>query len=295
MAIFEGVATALITPFNDDESVNFDKLKWLIDKQIDDGVDAFVITGTTAEAATLTEDEHIEVIAEAVKQVNGRVPVIAGTGSNCTRTAIDLSRRAEAAGADAVLLVSPYYNKATQQGLYEHFKDTCDAIKIPAVLYNIKSRTGVNIEPVTIARLAKDVPNIKGVKEASGDISQIGTIASLTEGMDFSIYSGNDDQVVPICALGGKGVISVASHVIPRAMHDIVRSFLDGDTEKALKLQNHYLDLMHKLFIEVNPIPVKEALNIMGYGVGPFRKPLCPMSDEHRDCLRETLKKYDLL
>jgi len=295
MSIFEGVATALITPFNDDESVNYDKLRWLIDKQIDDGVDGFIITGTTAESATLTEEEHIEVIAEAVKHVNGRVPVIAGTGSNCTRTAIELSHKAEAVGADGLLLVSPYYNKATQQGLYEHFKDTADAVKIPVILYNIKSRTGVNIEPETVLRLVKDVPNVKGIKEASGDISQIGRIAALTEGYDFSIYSGNDDQAVPICSLGGKGVISVASHVIPGVMHDIVRSYLDGDTAKALHLQNQYLDLMHKLFIEVNPIPVKEALNLMGYEVGLYRKPMCPLSAEHREVLRQTLEKYGLI
>jgi 4-hydroxy-tetrahydrodipicolinate synthase len=295
MSIFEGVATALITPFNEDESVNFGKMNELIDRQIDDGVDALVIAATTGEGATLTEEEHIKVITEAVKHINGRVPVIAGTGSNCTRTAIDLSKKAEAAGADAVLLVSPYYNKATQEGLYEHFGDTAAAIKIPAILYNIKSRTGVNIDPPTIARLAKDYPNIKAVKEASGNISDIGTIASLTEGLDFDIYSGNDDEVVPICSLGGKGVISVASHVIPKQMHDMVRAFLDGDTKKALHIQNKYLELMHTLFIEVNPIPVKEALNMMGYNVGGYRKPMTPMSEAHRETLRQVLRKYELI
>lgn len=290
MSIFKGAATALITPFNPDGSVNYEELRRLLDKQIADGIDAFVICGTTGEASTLSHEEHIEVIRVACEHVKGRVPVIAGTGSNSTETAIYLSKEAEKAGADAVLLVSPYYNKSTQKGLYEHFADTAKAINIPALLYNIQGRTGVNIAPSTIAKLAKDIPNIVGVKEASGNISQVAEIAKLC-GPDFDIYSGNDDQVVPLLSLGGKGVISVASHVIPKEMSRMVHAFLEGNVKEALDLQLKYLDLMHALFIEVNPIPVKEAMNMMGVAAGPFRKPLVPMEDENREKLRAELKK----
>ena len=295
MSIFEGVATALITPFCQDESVNYAKLEELINKQIDDGVDGLVICGTTGESATLTEKEHMDVIRESVKFVNGRVPVIAGTGSNCTQTAIEMSREAEEYGADGLLLVSPYYNKATAEGLYEHFADTANAVKIPVILYNIAGRTGINIEPETIYKLARDVKNIVAVKEASGNISQIAKIAALTKDLDFDIYSGNDDQVVAICAMGGRGVISVASHIIPKQMHDMVMSFRAGDTKKALDIQNKYLSLINTLFIDVNPIPVKEAMNLLGHEVGGFRKPLTPMSDVHRDILKNELVKAGLL
>ena len=295
MSIFEGVATALITPFCQDGSVNYAKLEELINKQIDDGVDGLVICGTTGESATLTEKEHMDVIRESVKFVNGRVPVIAGTGSNCTQTAIEMSREAEEYGADGLLLVSPYYNKATAEGLYEHFADTANAVKIPVILYNIAGRTGINIEPETIYKLARDVKNIVAVKEASGNISQIAKIAALTKDLDFDIYSGNDDQVVALCAMGGRGVISVASHIIPKQMHDMVISFRAGDTKKALDIQNKYLSLINTLFIDVNPIPVKEAMNLLGYEVGGFRKPLTPMSDVHRDILKNELVKAGLL
>ena len=295
MSIFEGVATALITPFCQDGSVNYAKLEELINKQIDDGVDGLVICGTTGESATLTEKEHMDVIREFVKFVNGRVPVIAGTGSNCTQTAIEMSREAEEYGADGLLLVSPYYNKATAEGLYEHFADTANAVKIPVILYNIAGRTGINIEPETIYKLARDVKNIVAVKEASGNISQIAKIAALTKDLDFDIYSGNDDQVVALCAMGGRGVISVASHIIPKQMHDMVMSFRAGDTKKALDIQNKYLSLINTLFIDVNPIPVKEAMNLLGYEVGGFRKPLTPMSDVHRDILKNELVKAGLL
>ena len=295
MRIFEGVATALITPFHEDLSVNYEKLAELIDKQIEDGVDALVICGTTGEAATLTEEEHMEVIRSAAKMINGRIPMIAGTGSNSTATAIKMSKEAEEAGADAVLLVSPYYNKGTQQGIYEHFADTANAINIPVVLYNIQGRTGVNIEPATIARLAKDVPNIVAVKEASGNISQVAKIRKMTDPETFSIYSGNDDQVVPLMSLGGSGVISVASHVIPGVMHKMVMDYLAGDVKSACELQIRYLNLMNALFCEVNPIPVKEALNILGYEVGPFRKPLTPMSPEHRELVIRELKAAGLM
>ena len=295
MSIFEGVATALITPFGPDGSVNYAKLEELINKQIEDGVDGLVICGTTGESATLTEKEHMDVIRESVKFVNGRVPVIAGTGSNCTQTAIEMSKEAEEYGADGLLLVSPYYNKATAEGMYEHFADTANAVNIPVVLYNIPGRTGVNIDPETIYRLAKDVKNIVAVKEASGNISNIAKIAALTAGLDFDIYSGNDDQVVALCAMGGKGVISVVSHVIPKEMHDLVMSFINGDAKKALDIQNKYLSLINTLFIDVNPIPVKEAMNLLGYEVGGYRKPLTPMSDAHREILRKELMNAGLL
>ena len=295
MSIFEGVATALITPFGSDGSINYAKLEELINKQIEDGVDGLVICGTTGESATLTEKEHMDVIRESVKFVNGRVPVIAGTGSNCTQTAIEMSKEAEEYGADGLLLVSPYYNKATAEGMYEHFADTANAVKIPVVLYNIPGRTGVNIEPETVYRLAKDVKNIVAVKEASGNISNIAKIAALTAGLDFDIYSGNDDQVVALCAMGGKGVISVVSHIIPKEMHDLVMSFRNGDTKKALEIQNKYLSLINALFIDVNPIPVKEAMNLLGYEVGGYRKPLTPMSDAHREILRKELINVGLL
>ena len=289
MSIFEGVATALITPFCSDGSVNYAKLEELINRQIEDGVDGLVICGTTGESATLTEKEHMDVIRESVKFVNGRVPVIAGTGSNCTQTAIEMSKEAEEYGADGLLLVSPYYNKATAEGMYEHFADTANAVNIPVVLYNIPGRTGVNIEPETVYRLAKDVKNIVAVKEASGNISNIAKIAALTAGLDFDIYSGKDDQVVALCAMGGKGVISVVSHIIPKEMHDLVMSFRNGDTKKALEIQNKYLSLINALFIDVNPIPVKEAMNLLGYEVGGYRKPLTLMSDAHREILRKEL------
>jgi len=295
MSIFEGVATALITPFGPDGSVNYAKLEELINKQIEDGVDGLVICGTTGESATLTEKEHMDVIRESVKFVNGRVPVIAGTGSNCTQTAIEMSKEAEEYGADGLLLVSPYYNKATAEGMYEHFADTANAVNIPVILYNIPGRTGVNIDPETIYRLAKDVKNIVAVKEASGNISNIAKIAALTAGLDFDIYSGNDDQVVALCAMGGKGVISVVSHIIPKEMHDLVMSFINGDAKKSLEIQNKYLSLINTLFIDVNPIPVKEAMNLLGYEVGGYRKPLTPMSDAHREILRKELINVGLL
>lgn len=291
MTIFEGVATALITPFKENEDVNYEKLAELIDKQIENGVDALVICGTTGESSTLTEEEHLEVIRQSVKMVNKRVPVIAGTGSNCTRTAIKMSKEAEAVGADALLVVSPYYNKATQEGLFEHFREIANSVSLPIILYNIPGRTGINIEPDTIYRLAKEVENIVAVKEATANISQIAKISALTADLDFAIYSGNDDEVVPICSVGGKGVISVASHIIPKEMHDIVRSYLDGDVKKALALQNKYLALCNSLFMDVNPIPVKEAMNLLGMEVGGYRKPLTPMSESHREKLREELRK----
>ena len=294
MSIFEGAATALITPFHEDGSVNYGKLEELVDGQIAGGIDALVICGTTGEAATLSHEEHVECIRVAAARAAHRVPVIAGTGSNCTETAIYLSKEAEKAGVDAVLLVSPYYNKATQRGMYAHFADTAREIDIPAVLYNIQGRTGCNIEPATIAKLAAEVDNIVAVKEASGNISQVAKIASLT-GADFAIYSGNDDQVVPLLSLGGKGVISVASHLIPAQMSRMVHAYLEGKVEESLALQMKYLDLINILFCEVNPIPVKEAMNLLGWEAGPFRKPLTPMEECHREQMVREMKKVGLL
>lgn len=294
MAIFEGAATALITPFHEDGSVNYEKLEELVDRQIEDGIDGLVICGTTGEAATLTHEEHVECIRVAAARAAKRVPVIAGTGSNCTDTAIFLSTEAQKAGADAVLLVSPYYNKATQRGMYEHFADTAHAIDIPVILYNIQGRTGCNIEPATIAKLAEDVENIVAVKEASGNISQVAKIARLC-GSDFAIYSGNDDQVVPLLSLGGKGVISVASHLIPGEMSRMVKSFMEGNTKESMELQLKYLPLIDALFCEVNPIPVKEAMNLLGFAAGPFRKPMTPMEDAHREQLIREMKAVGIM
>ena len=233
----------------------------------------------------------MDVIRESVKFVNGRIPVIAGTGSNCTQTAIEMSKEAEEYGADGLLLVSPYYNKATAEGLYEHFADTANVVNIPVILYNIAG----NIEPETIYKLARDIKNIVAVKAASGYISQIAKIAALTKDLDFDIYSGNDDQVIALCAMGGKGVISVASHILPKQMHEMVMSFRAGDTKKALDIQNRYLSLINSLFIDVNPIPVKEAMNLLGYEVGGYRKPLTPMSDAHSEILRSDMINAGLL
>ena len=293
MSIFTGAAVAIVTPFNEDTTVNYEKLDELIEYQIKNSTDAIVICGTTGEASTLSHEEHIDVIAHCVKTVNGRVPVIAGTGSNSTETAIYLSKEAEAAGADAVLLVTPYYNKATQGGLYEHFKDTADAINIPCILYNVPSRTGCNILPETAVKLAKDVKNIVAIKEASGNISQIAKLMHLADGR-MDVYSGNDDQIVPIMSLGGIGVISVLSNVAPKQTHDICQACLDGDFKKAAEMQFDALPLIDSLFSEVNPIPVKKALNLRGYEVGPLRKPLPEREEANANVLKENLKLYGI-
>ena len=292
--IFTGAATAIITPFYQDGSVNFDELGKIIEDQIANSIDAIVICGTTGEASTLSHEEHLDVIEYCVKAVNKRVPVIAGTGSNSTETAIYLSTEAEKRGADALLLVSPYYNKATQKGLYMHFKATADAVKIPVVLYNVPSRTGCNILPKTVVDLAKDTKNIVAIKEASGNISQIAQLAALADGI-IDIYSGNDDQITPILSVGGIGVISVLSNVAPKKTHDIVASFLEGDAKTSMKLQLEAIDLINSLFCEVNPIPVKHAMNMMGYEAGPLRMPLSPMEPANEDRLRASMKAYGLL
>lgn len=291
--IFTGAAVALVTPMKANGEVNYEKLDELIEFQIKNGTDAIVACGTTGEASTLSHGEHLDVIKHTVKKVNGRVPVIAGTGSNSTETAIYLSVEAEKAGADALLLVTPYYNKATQNGLVEHFVKTAEAVKIPCILYNVPSRTGCNIQPATVVKIAKRASNVVAIKEASGDISQVAALASMVD-EDFAIYSGNDDQIVPICSLGGLGVISVLSNVAPKETHDIVATYLAGDVKTSAKLQLKAIDLIKSLFCEVNPIPVKAALNIMGYEVGPLRLPLTEMEPANKERLRESLMNYGI-
>ena len=294
MSIFKGAGVAIVTPFHEDGSVNYEKLQQLIDWQIANGTDAIIICGTTGESATLTEAEHEEVVRFAIQAVDHRVPIIAGTGSNATDTAIMLSQAAEKDGADALLLVTPYYNKATQNGLFAHYKAISDAVNIPMIVYNVPSRTGVNILPETMARMAKEIEHVVAVKEASGNISQIAKLAALA-GDELDIYSGNDDQIIPIMSLGGIGVISVLSNVAPQQTHDICQAFFNGDTAKAAKLQLDAMDLIGSLFCEVNPIPVKTAMNMMGMGVGPLRMPMTPMEEKNAERLRASLENYGLL
>lgn len=291
--IFTGAGIAIITPFNPDGSINFDRLGEMIDNQIENGTDAIIICGTTGEASTMTDDEHLDCIKFAVKHTAGRVPVIAGTGSNDTSYAIDLSKEAEAAGADGLLLVTPYYNKTTQKGLILHFNAIADAVNIPIILYNVPSRTGMNIEVATVRELAKH-RNIVAVKEASGNISYAAKL--LAECGDvIDVYSGNDDIIVPMMSLGAKGVISVLSHVIPKETHMMAQYCLDNNFAEATKLQLEYMDLINNLFIEVNPIPVKEAMNMMGVDVGSCRMPLCEMTDDHKAALRASLVRHGLV
>lgn len=288
MSIFTGAAVALITPMHEDGSINYEEMERIVNGQINHGTDAIVICGTTGEASTMTHEEHIETIKACVEMTKKRVPVIAGSGSNCTDTAIFLSREAQKAGADGLLVVSPYYNKATQKGLKQHFTAVAGSVDIPIILYNIQGRTGVNIQPKTIAELAKEVDNIVAVKEASGDLSQIATLMAMTQG-DLDVYSGNDDQIVPITALGGKGVISVLSHVAPQDTHDIVAKMMAGDVKGSSELQLKYIPVIHALFSEVNPIPVKAAMNMLGYNVGSLRMPLTEMEDENKAILRQAM------
>lgn len=290
--VFTGAAVAIVTPFNE-SGVDFEKFGELIDYQIENGTDAIVVCGTTGESATMPDEEHISVIKYCVQRVAGRVPVIAGAGTNDTPHCIRLSKAADECGADALLLVTPYYNKTTQKGLVKHFTMVANSVNLPIILYSVPSRTGVNIAPQTVKKLS-EVENIVGIKEASGNISQVAKIAELC-GDDFTIYSGNDDQIVPIMSLGGKGVISVLSNVVPAQTHDIAAKYLAGDTKGALSLQLEYLELIDALFCEVNPIPVKTALNMMGQNVGSLRMPLCEMTEENEEKLRNVLKKYKLI
>lgn len=291
--VFTGAAVAIVTPFNADDTVNYDLLAELIEYQIANSTDAIVICGTTGESPALSDEEHKAVIDFTVKKVNHRVPVIAGTGSNDTKYAVELSRDAEAMGADALLLVTPYYNKTSQQGLIRHYNYIADRVNIPMIIYNVPGRTGVNIKPETYLELSKH-PNIVAIKEANGDISALAqTIALCGDSLD--VYSGNDDQITAFMSLGAKGVISVLSNVAPKQAHDIVASYLDGDYKKSRDLQLEYLRLCNDMFMDVNPIPVKEAMNMMGWQVGECRMPLAPLSDSAREALRETLKAYDLI
>ena len=295
MAIFKGAGVAIVTPMNDNFEVNYDKLDEMIQFQIDNGTDCIVIAGTTGESSTLTMEEHADVIQAAVQMTKHRVPVVAGTGSNCTETAIYLSKEAEAAGADGLLIVTPYYNKATQRGLYEHFKLIADSVKTPIILYNIPGRTGgVNILPETVVRLCTEVENIVGVKDATGNISQVAKLMSLAGG-SVDLYSGNDDQIVPLLALGGKGVISVLSNIAPRQTHDICARFFAGDVEGSREIQLRAIELIDALFCEVNPIPVKKAMNLMGLNAGPLRRPLTEMEEANAVRLEKAMKDFGIL
>ena len=293
MPIFTGSGVAIVTPFNEDETINYPELKRLIEFQIENSTDAIIICGTTGEASTLTDKEQIECIKFTVEVVNKRVPVIAGAGSNHTAHAIELAQGCERVGADAVLLVTPYYNKTTQKGLIKHYKMIAESINIPIILYNVPSRTGLNITPQTCYELSK-IKNIVGIKEASGNLSQVAEIAALC-GEDFHIYSGNDDQILPVLSLGGKGVISVLANIMPKETHDMVASYLEGDTKKATKLQLEYLNLVNQLFSETNPIPVKTALRLMDFNVGNCKMPLCEMEDKNLENLKEAMKDAGLL
>lgn len=290
--VFTGSAVALVTPFNEG-GIDFDAFGRIIEDQITGGTDAIVVCGTTGEAATMPDKEHLSAIEYCVKAVNGRIPVIAGTGSNDTPHAVALSTEAEKLGANALLQVTPYYNKTSQRGLIKHFEMIADSVNIPIILYSVKSRTGVNIAPETMNALA-DHKNIVGIKEASGDISQVAKIASLC-GDKIDIYSGNDDQVLPVLALGGLGVISVVANVAPRDMHDMVMKYLSGDTMGATQMQLRMIELVEALFCDVNPIPVKTAMNMMGMNVGHLRMPLYEMSDAGLNQLRTALSNYGLL
>ncbi|MBE5851913.1 MAG: 4-hydroxy-tetrahydrodipicolinate synthase [Lachnospiraceae bacterium] len=293
MSVFTGAGVAIVTPFHQDGSINFEEFGKLIEFQIANNTDAIIVMGTTGEAATLTHEEHLEAIKYCVEKVNGRIPVVAGTGSNCTETSIYLSTEAEKYGADGLLLVSPYYNKATQNGLYEHFKRTADAVKIPCILYNVPGRTGCNIAPETVVRLCNDVENIVGVKEASGNIGQVAKLFALADGK-VDVYSGNDDQIVPLLSLGGKGVISVLSNVAPQETHDICQLYFDGKVEESAKLQLRAIELCDALFCEVNPIPVKKAVSMLGFEAGPLRLPLTEIEPAHAEVLKKAMINFGL-
>lgn len=294
MAIFKGAGVAIVTPFKANGEVNYEKFAELIEFQIANGTDAIIVCGTTGESSTLSHEEHLDVIKYCAEKVAGRVPVVAGTGSNCTETAIYLSTEAEKYGVDGLLLVSPYYNKATQKGLYAHYKAVADSVKIPCILYNVPSRTGCNILPETVVALCNDVENIVGVKEASGNLSQVARLMHLANGK-VDLYSGNDDQIVPVMSLGGIGVISVLSNIAPRQTHDICAKYLAGDVTGSMQEQLRAIPVCDALFCEVNPIPVKKALNLMGMEVGPLRMPLTEMEDANAAKLEKAMREYGVL
>ena len=291
MAIFKGAGVAIVTPFNEDLSINFDKLDELLEEQISEGTDAIIICGTTGESATLSEKEHIEAIRFTAQRVKGRIPVVAGTGSNSTATAIHLTEEAEKVGADATLVVSPYYNKATQKGLIAHFSAIANSVKIPMMVYNIPGRTGVAIAPKTLAYLVKNVDNIVAVKEATGDIGTVARIMNYCDGK-IDLYSGNDDQIVPLMSLGGCGVVSVLSNMAPKYTREIVAKYLAGETDAAARMQIKAIPLIDALFSEVNPIPIKAAMNILGKNVGGLRAPLTVLEQEHQAILQVAIDDY---
>lgn len=291
--LFTGAGVAIVTPFAEDGSVNFEALGNLIEKQIENETDAIIICGTTGEASTLTDDEQIETIKFTVDKVNKRIPVIAGAGSNDTRHGIELCKRCEQVGADGLLIVTPYYNKTTQKGLIKYYTDMAGAADLPVIMYSVAGRTGLNMQPKTVEALAK-IDNIVAIKEASGNIAQVAEIAYRTQG-DIDIYSGNDDMIVPLLSLGGKGVISVLSNIAPKYTHDMVMSYLNGDTKKATDMQISCFGLVKALFSEVNPIPVKAALNMMGLNAGGYRAPLVDIEEEHRAELEKEMKKFGIL
>ena len=294
MAIFKGSGVAIVTPMKENLDVDFDKLEELINFQIDNGTDAIIIAGTTGESSTLTMEEHRRVIQAAVEFTKHRVPVVAGPGSNCTRTAIHLTKEAEEDGADAALIVTPYYNKATQKGLIAHYGQIASETKLPIILYNVPGRTGCNLMPETVATLVKENENIVGLKEATGNMAQASKTMYLCDGK-LEMYSGEDGLVVPLLSIGGLGVISVIANIAPRQTHDMVMSYLEGDLEKARQMQLKSLPLVDALFSEVNPIPVKKALNLMGMQVGSLRSPLCEMGEENAKKLEQAMKDFGLL
>lgn len=293
MAIFEGSGVAIITPFNEDGSINYNKLDELIDWHCNNGTDSIIICGTTGESSTMSEAEHMECVKFAIERTKGRLPIIAGTGSNDTRVAIEFSREASDLGADGLLIVTPYYNKATQAGLIAHYKAIAAESKAPIILYSVASRTGMNIEPATVATLVKETDNIVAIKEASGNIGQVAKIMNLTDGK-VDLYSGNDDQIVPLMSLGGKGVISVLANIAPQYTHDICAKFFAGDIEGSRKMQLDAIPLINALFCEVNPIPVKMAANLMGMEVGGMRMPLTDMTPKNTEVLAKAMKDFGI-
>lgn len=293
MAIFKGAGVAIVTPMKDNQDVNYDKLEELINIQIAEGTDAIIIAGTTGESSTLTMEEHKDVIKAAVEFTKGRIPVVAGTGSNCTRTAIQLSQEAEEAGADGLLIVTPYYNKATQQGLISHYSQIADSTKCPIIMYNVPGRTGCNLLPETVAELFKTKDNIVGLKEATGNMAQASKTMYLTDGK-LDMYSGEDGLVLPLLSIGALGVISVWSNVAPAKVHQLCQSYFDGDLKTAQKLQREAIPLVDALFSEVNPIPVKTAMNLMGLQVGSLRSPMCEMGADNAKKLAQVMKEYGI-
>ncbi len=293
MAIFKGSGVALVTPFKEDGAVDYEQLRKLVDFHVEHKTDAIIVCGTSGESATMTVEEHLECIAVVAEQANGRIPVVAGTGSNDTATAIELSTEAEKCGVDGLLMVTPYYNKCTQGGLFKHYEKVSEAVHTPIIVYNVPSRTGCNILPATAVKMAKEIENVVAIKEASGNISQVAELAHLANGC-IDIYSGNDDQILPLLSLGGIGVISVTANIIPDDTHDLCQKFFDGDVKGALELQLKAIDLCKALFCEVNPIPVKKATELLGMTNGVVRLPLTEMEPEHAAVLEKAMREYGI-